>query len=165
MTRPSIETGIGIRAESISSRPPTPQMPSGFMTAKSMAENLCSSAIGPSFTKIHSTVRDDPGSSSDSRKCHLVSMLGIASQQVESVGQQGQDCTETVLGSGRAAGKVDDKPATCDAADTAAKGCKWSLLYAMKAKLLGYAGNEAVADRECGFGGYVALREASAACC
>src|SRR6201994_817132 len=117
MTTPSIETGIGIRAESISARPPTPQMPSGFMTAKSIAENLCSSAIGPSFTKIHSTVRDDPGSSSDSRKCHLVSMLGIASQQVESVGQQGQDRTEAVRGSGRAARKIDDESATRNAAN------------------------------------------------
>src|SRR6185437_4009275 len=99
-----IETGIGIRAESISARPPTPQTPSGFITAKSIPENLCSSAIGPSFTKIHSSGPDAVRSGSYGQS-RLVSMLGAASQQVERVRQKAQDGTQPALGARRAAGK------------------------------------------------------------
>src|SRR5215469_6566906 len=104
MTTPSIDTGMGIRAESISARPPTPQTPSGFITAKSIPENLCRSAIGPSFTKIYSTGRMQliPGSYGQSR---LVSMLGVAGQQVEGVREKAQDGAQTTLSTRRAAWK------------------------------------------------------------
>src|SRR5580698_9390270 len=113
MTTPSIETGIGIRAESISARPPTPQMPSGFITAKSIPENLCSSAIGPSFTKIHST---DPAlaATDQLRRQSLVSMLCVTGKQVKSVGQQRQDGSQAVLGPRGAAREVDDQRAPSD---------------------------------------------------
>ena len=113
MTTPSMETGIGIRAESMSARPPTPQTPSGFITAKSIPENLCSSAIGPSFTNTYSTVpagsvyrSSSPSSAYASR---LVSMLGASGQQLQSVGEKVKNCVEAVLGARGASGEVDDE--------------------------------------------------------
>src|SRR5580658_1332512 len=163
MTTPSIETGMGIRAESISARPPTPQIPSGFITAKSIPENLCRSAIGPSFTKIHSTGRRGVVSSSYSQS-RLGSMLGVAGQQVERMWQQRQDGAQAVLRTCWAAGKVDNECPACDAADAAAKCRKWCLPGAVKTDLLGDARHEAAADCKSGLGSHVTLRQACATC-
>src|SRR5215467_8084351 len=163
MTTPSIETGMGIRAESISAKPPTPQTPSGFITAKSIPENLCSSAIGPSFTKIHSTgrMRLIAAATGQSR---LVSMLGVAGQQVEGVRQEALDGAQTALGARRAAGEVDDESSPCDATHAPAKGCKRCFLRPAESDLLGDTGNEPVTYCKSRLWGHVTLRNAGAAC-
>jgi hypothetical protein len=91
-------------------------------------------------------------------------MLGVAGEQVESVGQQRQDGKQPVLGPCRAPGEVDDERTASDAANSTPEGCKWRLLNAAKPNLLGDTGNETVADLECGFRSHVAFREASATC-
>ena len=94
----------------------------------------------------------------------LVSMLGVAGEQIESVRQQRQDGAEAVLSARRAAREVNDEHVARDATNAAAKGCKWSLLNAAEADLLRDTRNETITDRECGFGSHVALRQASATC-
>ena len=80
------------------------------------------------------------------------------------MGQQGQDDVQAALSAHRATGKVDDEGVASDAADAAAEGSKGRLLDAAKANLFGDAGNEAITDRERGFGNRVALRQTGAAC-
>jgi hypothetical protein len=91
-------------------------------------------------------------------------MLGVAGEQVESVWQKRQNGEEAALSPCRAPRQVHDKRTSSDAANSAPKGCKWRLLNAMKANLLGETGDETVADLECGFRSHVAFREASATC-
>ena len=102
-----------------------------------------------------------PGSYGQSR---LVSMLGVAGQQVEGVREKAQDGAQTTLSTRRAAWKVDDQRSPSDAAHAAAKGCKRRFLHAAETNLFGDTRNEAFTYRESRFGSHVAFRNSGAAC-
>ncbi len=94
-------------------------------------------------------------------------MRGLAGEQVERVGQQVEHGAEGAGCAGGASGKVEQQRAAggvdVDAAETAAEGCEGGLAQAVLADELGDAGDEAVAEGECGLGGDVAGAEAGAA--
>src|SRR5271163_2477157 len=109
MMTPSIETGIGISAESMKASPPTPQTPSGFITASRVVETLCKSAIGPMITNLYSTACVGKSAS----------MSGITGQQVERMRQQRKHRPQRTLGTGRTSGKIDHQALPQNATDSA----------------------------------------------
>jgi hypothetical protein len=90
-------------------------------------------------------------------------VVGIASEQVEGVGEEGKDCAEGAFGTARVAGKIDEQSLTGDAADASAEGGEGCVECAVLADELGEAGDEAIADGEGGFGCDVAGGKAGAA--
>ena len=93
---------MGIRAESIRARPATPQMPSGLRATSRTAENLCRRAMGASFTEslFYRSGRD----LFCAVEVGLGWMLSIAGEEVQGVGQEGEDCAERAFGSPGIAG-------------------------------------------------------------
>jgi hypothetical protein len=88
---------------------------------------------------------------------------GASGEEVEGVGEQGEDSVERGTGSGGAAGEVEDEGAAEGAADGSAERGEGGVEEAVASHAFGKAVDEAVADQAGGFGGDVAGGEAGAA--
>lgn len=89
-------------------------------------------------------------------------MLGMAREQLEGVGQNGQDSTEGADGSGGAAGEVQDQAGSQSAAEGAAQNGQRCLATAFGAHQLRNAVEQAFADSAGGLGSDVAAADAGA---
>jgi len=87
-------------------------------------------------------------------------MFGAVVQNVDSVGQDGQNGRQRGLRSGYAAGKVDHQRAADASADGSAEDRGWRMLQAFGAHAFAEAVDGAVADHEGGLRGDVAGRKA-----
>jgi hypothetical protein len=88
---------------------------------------------------------------------------GASGEEVEGVGEQGEDSAERGAGSGGAAGEVEDEGAAAGAADGSAERGEGGVEEAVASHALGKAVDEAVADEARGFRGDVAGGEAGSA--
>jgi hypothetical protein len=89
-------------------------------------------------------------------------MSGAAGEEIESVGEQGEDHGEGGFCSGGAAWKVEDEGAAEGAADGTAEGGEGGMEETITAHALGQAVDDAVADQAGGLGGDVTGSETGA---